>query len=56
VRRRNLGHRLAAVVQEVVRSLGLLSQRHEPIADVRGHDAGGDEDPRFAPLSEFLRL
>jgi hypothetical protein len=56
VRRRNLGHRFVAVLQEVLRCLDLLSQRHEPIADMRGHDAGGDEGPSFAPLSEFLQL
>ena len=56
VRRRNFGDRFVAVLQEVIRSLHLLSQRHEPIADVRVDEAVGDKVPRFAPLSEFLQL
>ena len=39
VRRRNFGDRFVAVLQEVIRSLHLLSQRHEPIADVRVYEA-----------------
>ena len=54
VRRRCLGHGLAAVLQEVLRSLDPLSQRHVPIADVRGYDAGRDEVPSLAPHLPLL--
>ena len=49
VRRRSLGHSLVAVLQELLRGLDLLPQRHVPVAHVRGHDAGGHVVPRFAP-------
>jgi hypothetical protein len=48
--RRHRGPRLVAVLQPLLRSLDLLSQRHELITNVRGHDAGGGEDPSLAPF------